>query len=61
MGTKNHDIQGAWCCSSCHDTIDGRGSTQFTKPELTLMHLEGIMRTIEALLKREIIEIKVNK
>lgn len=36
---------GAWCCSSCHDVIDGRVKTEHDKGVLRLMHAEGCMRT----------------
>ena len=40
------DIHGAYCCSSCHDVIDGRtNSRTYTANEIALMHLEGVIRT----------------
>jgi hypothetical protein len=48
MGMKTHDIHGSYCCSSCHDMLDGRvsrSSHEYTGPELKLMHYEGIKRT----------------
>ena len=50
-GKKPADIVGAWCCSSCHDAIDGRAKTQYSHDELRLMHLEGVVRTINELIK----------
>jgi hypothetical protein len=50
MGRKRHDLHGAWCCSSCHDAIDGRQKSEHTFDELRLMHLEGVIRTQEALI-----------
>lgn len=44
-GTKPDDAQGAWACSWCHDAVDGRIRTDFTRTELRLMHAEGVMRT----------------
>ncbi len=49
MGLKQHDLLGAWACSACHDAIDGRSSPDYTKDELKLMHLEGMVRTIQIL------------
>ena len=51
MGAKKHDLHIAWCCSACHDALDGRVRTQFSKDELKLMHLDGVIRTQEALIK----------
>ena len=45
MGTKTQDQEGAFCCSSCHDAIDGRVRTGYSREELKLMHLEGAIRT----------------
>lgn len=44
-GFKSPDYMGAYCCSSCHDAVDGRARTQFTKDELRKMHAEGVFRT----------------
>lgn len=49
MGRKRPDPIGAWACSRCHDAIDGRILTQYTREELKLMHLEGMVRTLEVL------------
>lgn len=45
IGIKNNDIFAAFCCSSCHDAIDGRIKTEYTYDELKLMHFYGIKRT----------------
>lgn len=45
-GTKHSDLLAAFCCSGCHDVVDGRVRTKaFTKDEIDLMLLEGVMRT----------------
>ena len=31
MGLKSHDIHGSYCCSSCHDVLDGRIKTKYNK------------------------------
>ena len=50
MGMKNPDYQGAYVCSSCHDEIDGRTfSGVYSKTEIALSHLEGVIRTQELL------------
>jgi len=51
MGMKRDDRHGAWCCSACHDVIDGRDrGAVFNQTELALMHHEGVIRTQEALI-----------
>lgn len=49
MGYKPCDIQAAWCCSWCHDQIDGRAKSEHTREELRLWHAEGVFRTQQAL------------
>ena len=45
-GLKPDDwSMGSWCCSSCHDVIDGRVKTDHDKGVLRLMHAEGCLRT----------------
>ncbi len=50
MGIKPNNLQGAWACSACHDACDGRTKTAYSRDELRLMHLEGVLRTQQALL-----------
>jgi hypothetical protein len=63
MGAKRHDIHGAWCCSSCHDAIDGRTRAKdifgndWKQSELKHMHIEGVLRTQEALLDEGLIKV----
>ncbi|OOF39876.1 hypothetical protein BKK49_07050 [Rodentibacter rarus] len=51
VGQKAPDLLGAWCCSSCHDAIDGRVKTDYVKDELELAHLEGVVRTLAYLIR----------
>jgi len=51
-GIKPDDIQGTIACNSCHDVIDGRVKTEYSRDELRLMHAEGVMRTL-AIWKKE--------
>ncbi len=44
-GQKAPDQLGAWACSCCHDAIDLRTKTGYTKDELLLAHFEGMART----------------
>lgn len=51
MGTKRHDLHGAWCCSACHDALDGRNRCHTeTRETLDLYHHQGVVRTQEVLL-----------
>jgi len=61
-GIKPNDLQGAWCCSYCHDAIDGRsrlklGDEEVSRGELRLMHAEGVFRTIDILIREGILKI----
>lgn len=49
VGMKPVDLNGAWGCRACHDACDGRLKTPYSRDELRLMHLEGVLRTISAL------------
>lgn len=56
MAQKVNDIFGAYCCSSCHDAIDGRTTTQYSRTALKLMHLEGVIETQAILIKEGLIK-----
>ncbi len=45
MGIKNDDLFAAFACSACHDAIDGRKPTQWTRDELVSWHKDGVFRT----------------
>lgn len=49
MGMKCLDIHGAYCCYSCHEMIDSRVPSNYSKEELLLSHLMGMKRTQEIL------------
>ena len=50
MSKKSNDLIAAWCCSDCHDSIDGRSWMDGYSPmDLKFAHLEAILRTIQAL------------
>lgn len=51
-GYKPNDLQLAWACSHCHAIVDGPRTD-----EIRLAHAEGMMRTIEILLKEGKIKI----
>lgn len=46
LGTKPDDMIAAWCCSDCHDVVDGRVPTKHDRAVVRLAHAEGIMRTM---------------
>jgi len=52
MGAKCLDIHGAYCCHSCHDILDGRKPSDYSKEELLLSHLLGMKRTQEILVSK---------
>lgn len=54
-GRKQHDIHGAYCCSDCHDAIDGRSKVVWGGDILKLWHLEGVIRTQIILLEKGLI------
>jgi hypothetical protein len=45
FGRKVKDIHAAYCCSNCHDAIDGRVKSDYSKEDLKLMHLEAVIET----------------
>ena len=58
MGTKQPDTEGAYCCSSCHDVLDGRAAMPKSMyigdchTLIKLYHQEGAMRTRSILLQK---------
>jgi len=53
MGMKSPDLLGAWACSACHDVVDRRVKTTIDIGEIRLAHLEGMVRTINQLIREE--------
>lgn len=51
IGMKCPDLIGTWCCSNCHDVIDGRVKSRFSKEEIANMKYEGVIRTQIELMK----------
>jgi len=56
MGMKKHDIFGSFCCSSCHDAIDGRTKYFGSKSDLELAHRQGVERTQQIWLDQGLIK-----
>lgn len=46
MGKKNHDLNAAFACHSCHDILDGRVINDFERDWLDHRHRVGQERTI---------------
>ena len=55
MARKKPDLFGAYCCSACHDVLDGRVKSSLTKDDKKLAHYEGVERTQEILLAEGLI------
>ena len=56
MGMKSHDIQGAYCCSACHDVIDGRAQTEYDRETIQIWFYDGIFRTQLILIEKGLIK-----
>lgn len=55
MGRKREDIHGAFACHTCHGALDGHIKTGFTRQQLDVFHLEGVLRTQEIWLEEGLI------
>jgi hypothetical protein len=55
MGLKAPDLLGAWACSECHSAADRRSHLHLERDYVRLLHLEGMARTINQLLKEDLI------
>ncbi len=58
MGSRKSslpDLAAAWACRTCHDICDGRIGVRrelgITNEKISLWHAEGVMRTLDALVK----------
>ena len=57
MGKKHLDIHGAYCCSACHDAVDGRMKTYINKQVRDLYLLEGMVRTQQIMVNEGILKL----
>ncbi len=57
MGMKQPDLLGAWCCSDCHDVIDGRRKSEFNRYMVRGFFHTGIIRTQQKLLEMGLAEV----
>ncbi|MAF42821.1 MAG: hypothetical protein CMI54_01450 [Parcubacteria group bacterium] len=56
-GLKSPDFWGAFCCSDCHDVIDGRRKTDISSEEITACFVRGIYRTLKIQIEDGLIKI----
>lgn len=45
MGMKRLNVHGAYSCSACHDVVDGRKKSEWSKDCIDLWHHHGVIRT----------------
>ena len=45
LALKSLDIHGAYACHSCHDILDSRKPSTYTKDWLEVIHLRGVIKT----------------
>lgn len=57
MGMKQPDLLASWTCSACHAWLDGEFAKLHTRDQRDLLHLEGIIRTQQELLKMGLDEV----
>ena len=58
MGMKSSDLHGAYCCSSCHDILDGRAKLyNFSPDKIRQYFYEGIFRTQLKLIEKDLVVI----
>lgn len=55
--SKRSDLHGSIACSACHDAVDGRINTEYSRDELDLMHLQGMSRTIDYFLESGLLKL----
>lgn len=57
VGIKPNNLQGAWCCDYCHGVCDGRikAPEGWTREDIRLAHAEGVMRTIDILVREGVV------
>ena len=49
---------GAYCCSACHDVLDGRVRVKhLLKEEIKLAHYEGVIETLSKLAQKGLVNV----
>lgn len=57
MGVKSNDIHSSYCCSACHDVIDGRVKSPYELNEIRVMFYDGMVRTQLLLIEQGLIKV----
>ena len=57
MGIKCSDHFAVYSCSNCHDAIDGRVKTEYTKGELAEIKIIALERTQQKLIDKGLIHV----
>lgn len=57
MSIKSPNWWGSYCCSSCHDVLDGRKKVDIPRHEIDRCFMRGIYRTMEDRINEGLIEI----
>lgn len=57
MAAKSSDAHGAYGCSGCHDVVDGRVKSNYSRVEIKLWFLEAILRTQLILIEKGLIKL----
>ena len=57
MARKTNDIHGAYGCSSCHDIVDGRVTTEYSDDEISNWFYDGVIRTQLILIEKGLINV----
>ena len=58
MGIKCADYMGVYACSNCHDIIDGRIKSDYSRDELNTEKLRALEETLSKLVQKNLIQIK---
>lgn len=61
MGLKSPDVCSCLACSSCHDVIDGRQRTDYTRADLAESMLRAHFETLLAMIREGLISVKGEK
>lgn len=56
MGIKCADYMAVYACSNCHDIIDGRVKTEYTKDQLNTEKLRALEETLNKLFDKGLLK-----
>lgn len=56
MGLRATDVCASYACSACHDAADFRMKTEHSDDYIRRCHLEGVMRTLNILVKEGVLK-----